>query len=384
MNEREPSGKTAEEAALRESELKYRTLFEASTDAIFVETLDGMVVDCNGTACSMFGYTKDELLGLTVVDLVPPAVAGQLGALLPQLRVGGFNFEAENVRKGGETFPVEVVARLAEIDERPLAIVVVRDITKRKEDEERRKEMEARLRHQQKLESIGTLASGVAHEINNPVNIVMNYAELIARRATADPEVQEFAREIVAESERIAVIVRNLLAFSRQEREGRSMARMVDVVTGTLALVRKVLEKDQIAITVHVPEDLPLVSCRTQQIQQVLMNLLTNARDALNERFPGHDEDKVVLVTATALEGNGSPWVRLTVEDHGAGIPEDAMERIFDPFFTLKPREKGTGLGLSVSHGIVAEHDGRLTVECRRGEVTRFHVDLPAGSRSEG
>jgi len=162
---------------------------------------------------------------------------------------------------------------------------------------------------------------------------------------------------------------------------------------------------------VDVPADLPQIKCRSQQIQQVLMNLLTNARDALNQRYQGHDADKKVIISARMIEksvrsdqlsvssdrsaviseqsvadtdhgslitdhSSSRHWLRLTVEDHGAGIPEDLCVRIFEPFFTTKPRDKGTGLGLSISHGIVKDHGGVLSVESEVGQWTRFHVDL--------
>jgi signal transduction histidine kinase len=127
-----------------------------------------------------------------------------------------------------------------------------------------------------------------------------------------------------------------------------------------------------------IPSGLPLVRCRVQQIQQIVMNLVTNARDALNERYQGYDERKVIEIRAELRMVGERQWVRLIVEDHGAGIPADVLPRIFDPFFTTKGRDQGTGLGLAVSHGIAKEHGGALGVEARRGEGTRFLLDLPA------
>jgi signal transduction histidine kinase len=141
--------------------------------------------------------------------------------------------------------------------------------------------------------------------------------------------------------------------------------------------MRSVLAKDQIDVQRDLPQDLPLVKCRSQQIQQVLMNLLTNARDALNERYPKTSDDKIIRIEASAFKNEGLPWVRLTVEDHGSGITPDVADRIFDPFFTTKTRIRGTGLGLSISHSIVKEHRGKLWFETEPGKGTRFHVDLP-------
>ena len=252
-------------------------------------------------------------------------------------------------------------------------VVFAQDITQ----QIRHEDLEHRLRHQQKLESIGTLASGVAHEINNPINIILNYAQILYDDAPTGSSGQTFAHEIMEQSQRIAEIVHNLLAFARKTKEvhrPENMARIVDVTT---SLIRKVLEKEQIKLDIEV-EPTPDVRCQGQQIQQVLVNILNNARDALNRRYPSYDDNKVILIHVGTMEHNGVLWVRTTVEDHGMGIPAEHRARIFDPFFTTKPRDEGTGLGLAVSHGIVSEHSGEIIVESKMGEYTRLHLDLPA------
>ncbi len=251
------------------------------------------------------------------------------------------------------------------------------DVTERKRAEEEKILLEAQLRHQQKLESLGTLASGVAHEINNPLTGILNFAELIKIRASDNDRLTDYAERIVMETMRVAQIVQNLLAFARDETSACSPARLIDIVDDTLTLTAAALRQDKIELTIAIPDDLPRICCRQQQIQQVLMNLLTNARDALNERYPGVDADKTLTIAGARFAKDGKPWVRLTVENHGPAIPPEIIDRIFDPFFTTKPRDRVAGLGLSVSYGIVAEHGGSLTVES--DEVrTQFHVDLPA------
>ena len=249
-------------------------------------------------------------------------------------------------------------------------IEIARNITKQKK-------MEIKLRQQQKIESIGTLAGGVAHEINNPINGIMNYAQLIVDRLDTDNPLSEFAGEIIHETERVAAIVRNLLTFARQEKQTHSPARMADIVEQTLSLILTVFRSDQITLEANVPDDLPKIKCRSQQIRQVIMNLMTNARDALNERYPEYDPDKKLSIISQMFEKDEQKWIRTTVEDHGSGIDPDIQERMFDPFFTTKPRETGTGLGLSISYGIVQDHHGKLHVETEPGQYTRFHLDLP-------
>jgi signal transduction histidine kinase len=237
--------------------------------------------------------------------------------------------------------------------------------------------MEMQLRQQQKLESIGTLASGVAHEINNPVNGIMNYAQLIQDQLPPGSPLTEFTGEILLETQRVATIVRNLLTFARTEKQHYSPALVGDIVEATLSLIRTIIRHDQIALEVVVPPGLPVLKCRSQQIQQVLMNLMTNARDALNEKFPGHDPDKRMSLQVRSIEKNALPHLRITIEDHGTGIEPEVRARIFDPFFTTKGRDRGTGLGLSISHGIVKEHGGELAIESESGHWTRISIDLP-------
>ncbi len=242
------------------------------------------------------------------------------------------------------------------------------------------RKLEERLIQSQKIDSLGILAGGVAHEINNPINGIMNYAQLILDRLeTPDPQAQvaTYASEILGETRRIAGIVRNLLTFARHEKQSHSPALLSDIVASVLSLIKTVMRHDQVILELAIPDDLPRIKCRSQQIQQVLMNLLTNARDALNERYPGHDPQKKLKVSAALIERRQRPYIRMTVEDAGPGIPAHIRNRIFDPFFTTKPKENGTGLGLSISYGILKDHNGELSVESEPGQYTRFHVDLP-------
>jgi len=258
------------------------------------------------------------------------------------------------------------------------ALIIAEDITEQRANE-------AQARQAQKLESIGTLAGGVAHEINNPINGIMNYAQLIKDRTDGDDTgADEFAAEIIKETNRVARIVRNLLAFARQEKGEREPVHVKAIVDDAMSLTGAMMRRDLIKIHVDIPEDLPELTCHCQQIEQVVVNLLMNARDALNTKLPESGEDKVVTVTAARLDDSWptgpTDWrggIRLSVEDCGTGISADVRARMFDPFFTTKPPGKGTGLGLSILHGMVQEHGGRVTVESEEGEWTRFDVDLP-------
>ncbi|OVE76155.1 hypothetical protein BVX97_01835 [bacterium E08(2017)] len=241
-------------------------------------------------------------------------------------------------------------------------------------DNTERLELESQLRQAQKLESLGTLAGGVAHEINNPINGIMNYAQLILdAHSDDDPQTSEFATEIISESKRVANIVHNLLSFSRQGIESDSIASVSDMIDSAISLIKNSLNHDQTELVLNVPNDLPNIKCKEQQILQVLMNLTTNARDSLNEKYPKKDENKKLIISAAASESN----IRITIEDTGTGIPRQVQERIFEPFFTTKPRDRGTGLGLAITHGIIKDHGGKITLESEPGQGTKFHIDLP-------
>ena len=254
---------------------------------------------------------------------------------------------------------------------------LLREVGRRTVAEEEKQMIEAQLRQHQKLQAIGTLASGVAHEINNPIDGIMNYAQLIDDRLDPQSALREFAQEIGQETERVAKIVRQLLAFSRHDEESHSPARVADIANDTISLIHTIIRRDQISLDVDVPDDLPLIKCRSQQIQQVIINLLTNARDALNQRYPEHDPDKIMKLTVRPFEKVGKPWIRTTVEDHGAGIGDEVVDRVYDPFFTTKDRTRGTGLGLPISRSITHDHHGELYVESEAGEYSRFQLELP-------
>jgi PAS domain S-box-containing protein len=237
--------------------------------------------------------------------------------------------------------------------------------------------LEGQLRQSQKMEALGTLAGGVAHEINNPINGIMNYAQLIGDRLSGDSPLRKYTAEIIKETDRVAQIVRNLLTFARQEKPLRQTSSLNAIISDALGLMRTVMRHDQITLAMDVPDGLPDVECHSQQIQQVVMNLLTNARDALNEKYPGYHEDKIIHVAARQFEKDGKQWIRVTVEDKGAGIPREIRSRLFDPFFTTKLGKGGTGLGLAISHGIAKDHNGELHFDTETGCYTRFHLDLP-------
>jgi len=368
------------EQALRISEEHYRLLADNTLDMIWKMNMDFEFTYVNPAVVQLMGHTQEEFIGTCLRDHCDKGVYRELMSIIETAIAMGTQdsprpIETEILRKDGSAVPVEILSKVL-FDSRQRAIGiqgVARDISERLA-------MEAQLRQSQKLEAIGTLASSVAHEINNPITGVAGYADLIAEGAFEPAEIVDYASEIKSAADRIRQIVQNLLGFARKEEDAadKSPEAMDDIVASMLSLVRTAMRHDHIDIRVDIPEGLSQVVCRRQQIQQVIMNLLTNARDALNDKYPDGHTDKRIVISARAIHKSGQPFVRTTIEDHGMGINADVRTRMFEPFFTTKPAEKGTGLGLWIIYSIVKDHGGKIDFATSPGEFTRFDIDLPA------
>ena len=367
--------------ALKESEERFRLLIESAPEAIFMQ-VDGRFAFLNKYAVSLFGASSEsELLETPIIDRFHPDSHEIIKDSIEQLKKEKKAvppYEEVYLKIDGTPIDVDVTAVYLHYNDLDGILVFARDITDRKKLEHVKNEMEAQLRQQQKLEAIGTLAGGVAHEINNPINGIMNYAQLILDNPEQKNEdVTTYAGEIIHETERVATIVKNLLQFSRQEKQSHSYASIYDIVNQTISLIKTVVKRNQIELEVDLDKNLPDIKCRSQQIQQVLMNLMTNARDALNEKYPEYHEDKIIRLQCSQHNEAGRRWMRITVEDHGKGIPMDIREKIYEPFFSTKPKDIGTGLGLSISFGIIKDHHGKITIDSEEGCYTKFILDLP-------
>jgi PAS domain S-box-containing protein len=241
-------------------------------------------------------------------------------------------------------------------------------------------ETEAVRNHQ--LALLGQLAAGVAHEVNNPINGIINYAQLLEDRCRELGENSDIPGRIMKEGDRIANIVKSLLSFARNEPASREPVSLPDVIQVSLNLIQGQLNKEGIEIALDVQDDLPLVEANGQQIEQVVLNLLSNARQALGQRFPQTDPGKKIEIACRRV-GEGH-MVEISITDFGVGIPRDILDNIYDPFFSTKAAAEGTGLGLSISYGIIKDHHGLLSIQSREGEYTRASFRLPAVAGSSG
>jgi len=375
---------SAREAAAKardESEERYRLLVSQMRQGLALHEIllddggrpvDYRFLETNDAFETLTGLRREEIVGKTVREILP-SIEDDWIERYGRVALTGQSTHFENYAQDlGKYYEVDAYSPKA-----GQFAVIMNDVTERRRLEQERQNTQTRLVQQQKLEAIGTLASGVAHEINNPLFGIINYAEVILDDLGGENANAVYLRGIVEEGTRISTIVRNLLQFSRQEQQSFSASRVEDVVDRALSLMRVVLRRDDIHLSVTLEADLPDLMCRSQQIQQVLMNFLTNARDALNARYPGSDPDKRILIGCRRFLEDDRPWIDLSVEDHGTGIPDDQKQKIFEPFYSTRPKEIGTGLGLSISDGIARDHFGRIEVESEPDRSTTFHLCLP-------
>jgi signal transduction histidine kinase len=267
----------------------------------------------------------------------------------------------------------EQLARL--VDERTYDLRIANENLKQEIVDRKLAEAEA-IRSNQ-LAALGEMAANIAHEINNPVNGVINYAQILADQSKPGSQEMDICNRIIRESDRIAGIVSSLLSFAREGDKVKRPVRIYEIIVDSLALTEAHLKKDNIKLSVRVPSDLPEILANAQQILQVFLNILSNARYALNQRYPSAAEDKTLEIAAQEVTLDDKPYIRITFHDHGIGIPDNIIDKVINPFFTTKPENIGTGLGLSISYGIIKDHGGNLLLESGEKEFTRIIIDLP-------
>jgi PAS domain S-box-containing protein len=232
------------------------------------------------------------------------------------------------------------------------------------------------------LALIGELAAGVAHEINNPLNSIINYAQVIINESDSKSIENDISGQIKEEGKRITTIVKSLLSFARGgSEEERKTVHMLQLTLDTLSLIQASMRKNGIDLKIDIPSDLPEVHVNPQQIQQVFLNIMNNAQYALNQRYPDAHDNKKLHINGEEVTGNGRRLVRIAFHDHGTGISKDIVDKIMNPFFSTKPSGHGTGLGLSISHGIVKDHGGKLSIDSTEGEYACVTIDIPAAEK---
>jgi len=278
--------------------------------------------------------------------------------------------QAEFETADGRSFE-KAYTPVTDIDGRKKVVSLWRDVTEKKA-------ATAAIMRAEQLAALGELAAGVAHEINNPINGIINYAQILANNSAKGDRVHDIASRLIREGDRIARIVEGLLSFARRRYEDKTIISIDEILSDSMALTAAQLRKDNITVSTNLPEDLPNIKAQAHEIEQVFVNIISNARHALNEKFAASHENKTLEVAAESITTNGKPIVRVSFKDYGSGIPAAIIDKVMNPFFSTKSEGKRTGLGLSISHGIIEEHGGRLKIESEEGRYTKVVMELPA------
>ena len=375
---------------LRDSEARKDAVLRTALDAVITMSHDGAITEFNPAAEAMFGYERHEVLGRPLAELIIPerfreAHRQGLARLISsgESKVMGRRIEIAALRRDGTEFPVEIAIARIPLVGNPTFTGYIRDLTERRQAEAKLRESEEQLRQSHKMEAIGTLAGGVAHDFNNILTAILGYAVLLKRGLDSRETAERAADVIEKAAQRGAALTRQLLGFARKGKNQTIPVDLAATIREVLELLSRTLDKN---IRITQVEDGPrlFVSGDPAQLQQVILNLAVNARDAMPDG--GELAFRIESVKLDQEASRRCPGttpgehVRLTIKDTGCGISDDVMARIFEPFFTTKERGKGTGMGLAMVYGIVENHGGGIRVESRVGHGTTFEIYLPRSS----
>jgi len=380
------------EEALKHSEEKYRQLVNHAPTGIYkVDFNTGKLVSVNDVMCEYTGYTEEELLNMSALDILTEESQKRFLDRLDNLFNGKQlprTVEYKARAKDGREFWIFLDARYEyDRDGKPSgATVVAHDITDRKKAEEEKLRLEDQLQQAQKMEAVGTLAGGIAHDFNNILSVIIGYTELILMNGNVDSEVKQNLKEIFNASKHARDMVKQILAFSRQSKHERKPIQVRHIIKEALKMLRASLPAT-IKIQQKIEKNTGVIEADPTQFHQVLMNLCTNAAHAM------HEKDGVLEISLSNIDWDQKaaarppelkpgPYLKLSVSDTGDGINPDAQDQIFEPYFTTKEKGEGTGLGLAVVQGIIKSHNGAVTVESKVGQGSTFNVYLPVIQRN--
>jgi len=362
------------EEIVSERTKELRSLFENANEGIIILDREGNIVETNRRACAMHGFEENELTGANIKNLKPTELHETTRLRLEGILEGKpLIFETENYRKDGGKVLLEVSATRIDLSGKTYVQSFLRDITEKKK-------MQEQLLHSQKMESVGVLAGGVAHNFNNILTTILSYACSITDSGTIDKESRQKLHVIEKAARKAGTIVSNLMNFARGSGKEGTIFDLNNVIIDTLKMFEGVIRKNVI-LKSDLEEYLPYVGGDPDKMEQVLMNLLVNAKDAM-------PEGGTISVKTSSIEIQGESssnpsvtepgaYVMLSVADTGCGIDKEIIEKIFDPFFSTKKKGKGSGLGLASVYGIVREHNGYIDVTSNIGEGTTFIIYLP-------
>jgi len=385
---RDITARKRHEQALRESEERYRKVLENANDIVYTHDLDGNLTSINKAGERVTGYTNDEVLNMNIFDLIAPEQAEKARQMIKQKLTDMVptSYDLELIGKDGRRISLEISSQIIHKGGQPSGVLgIARDITDRKH-------LEAQLRQSQKMEAVGRLAGGVAHDFNNLLTAIIGYSELLMSNPSTDEMTRTCVEEIRKAGERAASLTGQLLAFSRKQVLQPKVLDLNVIIANLDKMLRRLIGED-IDLDLIVQPDLWLLRADPGQIEQVIMNLAVNARDAMSsvgrltiETSNVEFDSESIRSYAEIAEGR---YVVLQVRDTGHGMSEELQSQIFEPFFTTKEQGKGTGLGLSTVYGIVKQSGGYIYVDSELEKGTTFTVYLPrvdevAGVREGG
>jgi PAS domain S-box-containing protein len=375
------------ERELRKSEERSRRIFDSSLDALIVSDGEGRIIDWNPQAERTFGWSLLEVVGKPLVETLFPSRLREDSSerLSESLRSGGGSLVKQRLEttartRNGVEFPVEMTVTPFEVSEERNLAILARDLTESTRVEEERRMLQARLLQAQRMEAVGLLASGVAHDFNNILTVVSGQCHLLLSEASLEGAARHRVEEIDRASERASSLTRQLLAFSRRQVLQPTVLDLNRVLADMNGMLARIIGED-IVIHPELAPDLGRVRADRGQIEQVVINLAVNARDAMPRGGKlGLRTANVEVDASRARRSIGlrpGSYVALSVSDRGAGMSREVLSRIFEPFFTTKELGRGTGLGLSTVYGIVKQSDGFIDVSSAPGEGSTFDVLLP-------
>jgi len=377
------------ESAKRESEKKYRTLFEDSIDAIFITKREGEFIDANPSFLKLFGYNRGEITKISVRDFY--ANPDDRDRYKKEIEKNGSvtGFSVKLVKKDGEEIDCLITASVRRDDNG--AVIgyqgVIRDITEKKRAEEEKEQLESQLLHAQKMEAIGTLSGGIAHDFNNILQAISGYTQILMMGKEPDNPDYTKLKAIEKSAFRASDLTSQLLIFSRKVETKLRPVDLNQELMQVAEMLGHTIPK-MIAIELNLGKDSKIINADKTQIEQIIMNLAINARDAMPDGGKVIFETKNVSIDEgymkTHLGAVPGNYVLLSASDTGRGIDKESVEHIFEPFYTTKERGKGTGLGLAMVYGIVKSHNGYIMCYSEEGEGTTFKIYFPVMETETG
>ncbi len=365
------------EQSLRESETRFKALHNASFGGITIHD-KGIILECNQGLSDITGYTSQELIGMNGLLLISEKTRDMVMKNI----LAGYEkpYEAIGLKKNGEEFPLRLEARNIPYKGKNVRTVEFRDITEAKNAEAEKEKLKSQLLQAQKIESLGRLAGGVAHDFNNMLSVILGYTELTLEKIDENNPIRKDLNEVHRAAKRSADITRQLLAFARQQTVAPKILDLNDTIESMLKMLRRLIGED-IDLVWNPGTTLWPVLMDPSQVDQIMANLCVNSRDAIN------GVGKITIETQNIHFDNEKPdcqpdsvcgdYVQLTVSDNGKGMTPEIIENLFEPFFTTKDINKGTGLGLATVYGIVKQNKGFIRVNSELSLGAVFRICLP-------